>query len=156
MICSSLRADGHANKGWWRRQESSWENSSWNRGISTKKEVPLGTRFNNSLRGDAKGEYRKEVVSVEFSLAELVQYLRQCLHDSVQQRSHSHRHLQEFQYCRCKEETKGSKSEHIQNSALLLEGTTLLASSCYRHRRMDLVIEIIYEELHSHRLQAWV
>lgn len=74
-----------------------------------KKEMPLGKKFDNSFSGmweDAKGEYGEEGASVEFPLVELVQYLRQRLHDSVQQSPHSHRHLQQFQYWRDTEETK--------------------------------------------------
>lgn len=67
-----------------------------------KKEMPLGNKFSNSFRGFREGipkertEDEKDEASLGFSLAELEQYLRQRLHDGVQQSPHSHCHLQEF------------------------------------------------------------
>lgn len=78
----------------------------------TQKEMPLGNEFNNSSRGFGKRipkestEDEEDEASLGLSLAELEQYLRQCLHDGVQQSPHSHCHLQEFQHCRNTEELK--------------------------------------------------
>lgn len=64
--------------------------------------MPLGNKFNNSFRGfweripKENTEDEKDEASLGFSSAELEQYLRQRLHDSVQQSPHSYCHLQEF------------------------------------------------------------
>lgn len=64
-------------------------------------EMPLGNKFNNSFRGfweriPKENIDEKDKASLGFSLADLKQYLRQRLHDGVQQSPHSYCHLQEF------------------------------------------------------------